>query len=167
MDELIILPEDKELIARLHSSEEEPPLPFEEEDIFLLGIEIAGPTYNANIRQLFDALNVGDRVRLVREPDNPYDEYAIRVDVIEDEDKKASAAEGKLTVDGGIKLGYIPREHNKPFARLMDAGKYLYGIVRHKEIIVEYPKIVVKIYMKDDVYRSVDHTTHSLVDGHA
>lgn len=155
MDELMILPEDSDLVMQLHSGGEEIPLPFEE-DIFLLGIQIAGPTYNANIMELFAALQEGDRVRLVREPDNPHDEYAIRIDIIEDEKTKASVTDEKLVVDGGIKLGYIPQKQNKPFARLMDAGKYLYGVIRHKELIGEYPEIVVKIYMRDDVYRSSD-----------
>ena len=157
MDELMILPEDNELVAYLHRDGEELPLPFEE-DIFLLGIKIAGPTYNANIMELFEALREGDRVRLVREPDNPYDPYAIRIDVIQGEDKKADAGEGKLAVDGGVKLGYFPQKYNRPFARLMDAGKYLYGVVRRKELIGEYPEIVVKIYMKDDVLLGADRS---------
>lgn len=48
-----------------------------------------------------------------------------------------------------MKLGYIPMKNNKVFARLMDAGKLLYGVVRRKEMDGEYHRIVVKIYLKD------------------
>ena len=34
-------------------------------------------------------------------------------------------------------------------ARLMDAGKNLYGVVRHKEIDGYYHRIAIKVYMKD------------------
>jgi len=149
-DELMLLPEDRELVAHLNSGGWEMPALFEK-DIFLLGVDVAGPEYNANIMELYDELEEGGRVRLVREPDNPYDKYAIRIDVIEDGRKKAKPEEGKLTADGGIKLGYVPRAVNKPFARLMDAGKYLYGVVRMKELVGQYPHIVVKLYMRDDV----------------
>jgi len=107
-DELMLLPEDRELVAHLNSGGWEMPALFEK-DIFLLGVDVAGPEYNANIMELYDELEEGGRVRLVREPDNPYDKYAIRIDVIEDGRKKAKPEEGKLTADGGIKLGYVPR----------------------------------------------------------
>ena len=53
------------------------------------------------------------------------------------------------TNDVTTKLGYIPRAYNKAFARLMDAGKLLYGVVRHKERVNRYYRIVVKIYLRD------------------
>lgn len=46
----------------------------------------------------------GDSVRLEREPDNPYDAYAIRVFFL------------------GLHVGYLPKGPNKPIADLMDVG---------------------------------------------
>lgn len=49
-------------------------------------------------------MNVGDRLDLVREPDNPYDANAIRVEW------------------RGHKLGYVPRRDNAAVARQIDHG---------------------------------------------
>lgn len=65
---------------------------------------VAGTRYYraAEVRGL---LRPGDALRLRREPLNPYDDLAIEV----------------LTAEGA-KLGYVPRVHNAPFSRLIDAG---------------------------------------------
>lgn len=52
-------------------------------------------------------LHVGDRLNLVREPDNQHDSRAIRVEW------------------RGQKLGYVPRRENADIARLMDNGARL------------------------------------------
>ena len=133
---------DLELVAAIHGDIDEAlPIPFEQ-DIFLLGIPVAGAYYAPNIEALFEAIQEGDQVKLIREPDNEYDEYAVRLEV--DENVLASMGE-----EYNRKIGYIPRSENKVFARLLDAGKDLYGIVRLKEDEGNYYKIVVKIYMKD------------------
>ena len=100
------------------------------------------------MERLYESLNEGDRVKLVREPDNPYDEYAIRIDT-EQDDPIGYLATDTHALAEGVKLGYIPMKNNKVFARLMDAGKLLYGVVRRKEMEGKYHRIVVKIFMKD------------------
>ena len=72
----------------------------------------------------------------------------IRIDVDDDGLPGYDPAKTDLE-DKSRMLGYIPRAFNKPFARLMDAGKLLYGPVRHKELVAGYYKIVVKIFMRD------------------
>ena len=52
-------------------------------------------------------LKPGDRLELVREPDNPYDANAVRVEW------------------RGVKLGYVPRRDNAAVARQMDRGAKL------------------------------------------
>ncbi|OGA38840.1 MAG: HIRAN protein, partial [Betaproteobacteria bacterium RIFCSPLOWO2_12_FULL_62_13] len=52
---------------------------------------------------------VGDRLTLVREPDNPHDANAVRI-------------EWK-----GRKLGYVPRRDNVHLARQMDLGAAVEG----------------------------------------
>lgn len=81
------------------------PKPFER-DIFLLDTHVAGTTHIEGIDELEPYLKSGDRLNLFREPDNPYDEFAILI----------------KTMDG-VKIGYIPQKDNIIFARLMDAGK--------------------------------------------
>ncbi len=144
MDDLVLTKHKEELAAALYRGESALPLPFER-DVFLIGIEIAGTNHSPNIVALFEALQEGDRVQLFREPENEYDEYAVRIDA----QPVAVSEEEKTEVSASVKLGYIPRQYNKIPARLMDAGKYLYGVVRKKEETGGYYHIVVKIYMQD------------------
>lgn len=57
--------------------------------------------------QVFPQLTPGDALQLVREPDNPYDARAVRIDW------------------RGHKLGYVPRGDNADIARRLDAGETL------------------------------------------
>jgi hypothetical protein len=58
-------------------------------------------------RDAWPALKVGDRLELMREPENPYDANAVRV-----------RWQGRM-------LGYVPRRDNAAVARLMDRGAAL------------------------------------------
>lgn len=53
---------------------------------------------------LWREMRVGDRLELVREPDNPHDANAVRVEW------------------HGTKLGYLPRAENRSVATEMDRG---------------------------------------------
>ena len=146
MDDLVLQASETQLMAAIQGNEELP-MPFER-DIFLLGVEVAGTSHIPNIRKLYDSLDEGERVKFIREPQNPFDEYAIRIDTMND-NPIGYVAPDSNALDASVKLGYIPRSTNKVFARLMDAGKSLYGVVRHKEIQGNYCKIVIKIYLED------------------
>ena len=104
------------LLALLHGKNGESliPKPFER-DIFLLDTHVAGTTHIEGIDEREPYLKSGDRLNLFREPDNPYDEFAILI----------------KTMDG-VKIGYIPQKDNIIFARLMDAGKLLFGKITEK-----------------------------------
>ena len=145
MGDLIVQQNELGIVNALHSTREDIaiPMPFER-NIFLFGTEIAGTNYAENIHDLYEALNEGDMVALIREPDNPYDEYAIRIETADSKLISYYPSEGLLPDDGST-LGYIPRINNKIIARLMDAGKLLYGVVRNKEMINNYHKIVIKV----------------------
>ena len=149
MADLIIPPEEHELVQALHGQGEDiaVPLPFER-DIFLFGTEVAGTYYSENIEELYNSLNEGDLLALIREPDNPYDKYAIRIETSDSHLIGYHPSEAFPPHDSS-KLGYIPRVNNKIIARLMDAGKMLYGVVRSKEMCGDYRRILVKIYMKE------------------
>jgi len=64
---------------------------------------LAGFQYHAG-RALWPLMRVGDALSLVREPDNPYDPKAIRVEW------------------RGAMIGFVPRLDNLDLARLMDGG---------------------------------------------
>jgi hypothetical protein len=64
---------------------------------------LAGFQYHAGA-DLWDRMKVGDALLLTREPDNPHDANAIRVDW------------------HGQQLGYLPRAENRAVAAEMDRG---------------------------------------------
>ncbi|MCR5275343.1 MAG: HIRAN domain-containing protein [Clostridiales bacterium] len=149
MEELTLRHGDKDLLALLNSidTDEGLPVPFER-SVFLLGTQIAGTSFRQNMDELYEKLQEGDLVKLVREPENEYDEYAIRIDT--DSDQPLGYVPSEMVSDDEyLKLGYVPRVNNKILARLMDAGKHLYGVIRLKEMNGSYHHIVVKIYLKD------------------
>lgn len=65
---------------------------------------LAGFRYYAG-ETLWQAMREGDRLTLVREPDNPHDANAVRVEW------------------RGQKLGYLPRAENRAVAAAMDGGE--------------------------------------------
>lgn len=67
---------------------------------------VAGFQYHAGLT-LLDRLVSGQPLELVREPDNPHDVQAVRIDW------------------QGHKLGYVPREHNAEIAARLDDGEAL------------------------------------------
>jgi len=66
----------------------------------------AGLRYH-EAKAVWEEMQVGDSLTLVREPENPYDARAVRVEW------------------QGHKLGYIPRTENEAVARQMDRGNPL------------------------------------------
>ena len=107
------------------------PKPFEH-DIFLFDSQVAGTSFIEGIKELEPHLKIDDRLEFFREPNNPYDAKAI---VIKNTD--------------GIKVGYVPREDNVIFSRLMDAGKILFGKITHKEMKGKWLKIKIKIFLHE------------------
>jgi predicted secreted protein len=66
----------------------------------------AGLRYH-EAKAVWDQMKIGDALTLVREPANPYDSNAVRVDW------------------NGHQLGYVPRAENEVIARQMDRGNRL------------------------------------------
>ena len=121
------------LLALFHGKNGESliPKPFER-DIFLLDTHVAGTTHIEGIDELEPYLKSGDRLNFFREPDNPYDEFAILI----------------KTMDG-VKIGYIPQKDNIIFARLMDAGKLLFGKNTEKEKKGNWLRIKIQVFMHE------------------
>lgn len=78
--------------------------PAGEAKVYLQTSRLAGFKYYEG-RRLWAAMRVGDPLLLVREPDNPHDGNAVRV---EWRDRK---------------IGYVPRSENAALARFMDRGQ--------------------------------------------
>lgn len=74
--------------------------------ILLQDSPLAGFQYHHG-KQFWSELKPGDALSLTREPDNPYDHNATRVDW------------------QGFKLGYVPRRENADVARMLDNGAKL------------------------------------------
>ena len=107
------------------------PKPFEK-DIFLFDTYIAGTTHIKGIEELEPHLNIEDKLDFFREPDNRYDKEAIMI-----------------KTSGGVKIGYVPKQDNIIFARLMDAGKLLFGRISYKEKKGKWVKIKIKVYLHE------------------
>lgn len=84
--------------------------------ILLQDSPLAGFQYHAG-KSLWPRMQVGDALALIREPDNPFDANAVRVEW------------------QGQKIGYVPRRENADVARFMDRGQNLEArIVRLAEV---------------------------------
>ena len=83
---------------------------------------IAGLGYAADPR-LLDQLWIGEALQLVREPDNPHDSLAVRVDW------------------SGRKLGYVPRPGNGCIAQELDAGTELQAVITAVSFHENWPSV--------------------------
>jgi HIRAN domain len=75
-------------------------------EILVQSSPLAGFQYYEG-KALWDKMKIGDPLVLVREPDNPHDPLAVRVEW------------------EGHKLGYLPRRENQAVARQLDLGNAL------------------------------------------
>lgn len=101
--------------------------------IFLVEAIVAGTTHlKDDPAELFERLNVGERLDFFREADNPHDRLAIVV-----------------KNPRGAKIGYVPRAKNEILARLMDAGKLVFGILADKEMVGRWLKLTMEIHLDD------------------
>ena len=75
-------------------------------NVLVQSSQLAGSQYYA-VEALWGEMRLGDRLTLVREPENRYDKSAVRI-------------EWK-----GHKLGYVPRKNNRLVAESLDIGEAL------------------------------------------
>jgi HIRAN domain len=82
-------------------------------------------------KQVWDQLKVGDALSLVREPANPHDARAVRVEW------------------NGHMLGYVPRAENDAVARQLDRGNKLEArivrLTRHRD---PWKRIEFEVFLK-------------------
>jgi hypothetical protein len=100
--------------------------------IILQTSPLAGFQYHAG-KALFPLMQVGDRLQLVREPDNPYDAKAVRVEW------------------RGVMIGYAPRAENVDLARLMDRGTKVEGrIVSLQKAKNPWKRVLFEVLVVDE-----------------
>ncbi|MBS0357013.1 MAG: HIRAN domain-containing protein [Proteobacteria bacterium] len=85
-----------------------PPATAQQVRILVQSSPLAGFQYYGG-KILWDEMHEGDTLTLVREPDNPHDRFAVRVEW------------------RGQKLGYLPRAENQAVAEEMDRGSSIGG----------------------------------------
>ena len=102
---------------------------------------VAGVAFHGHQRIIERCLNVGDRVRLAPEPDNPHDDCAVAV-----------------TLANGRKIGYVPRTDSQDVSGCIDDGQCYVATVKkilrggHRPV----PVIVVQFYRPDQLSDIVD-----------
>lgn len=102
----------------------------ESHSTFLYGCEVRGSDYLHLKDKIVPRLKETNPVLLIREADNKYDKNAISV-----------------TTPSGLKLGYVPHEHNLIFSRLIDAGNLLFGRVKTFHWDGKNLELVIKVYL--------------------
>lgn len=82
-------------------------------------------------RALFPLMAVGQPLRLFREPANPYDPKAVRVEWY------------------GVQIGYAPRADNVDLARLMDRGVSVEARILHLQNSRDpWKRVLLEIYVQ-------------------
>ena len=106
--------------------------PFSQPVLLVERTRIAGMVNDPDKDDLRARLEIGERLKLLREPSNREDPWSIRV----------------LSADDQL-LGYIAADVNEVLARLMDAGKRLYAIVTCIDVVYSWHKVWVGVYLDD------------------
>lgn len=97
------------------------PYPCPVRRVLLAVVPIAGFQHHHGMHHsVLRRLRKGRRLRLVREPDNPHDAWAIA-----------------LHTRRGEHLGYIPRTSNRPIARMIDQGMQIVAMILKVETDAE------------------------------
>lgn len=100
-------------------------------DILLVECHVAG-TSHRELDEVEPRLGAGQVLSLRRDPANEHDPLAIRVFEL-----------------GGVELGFVPRAKNEALARLMDAGKALFGRIESVTRERRWLRIEMTLYLRD------------------
>ena len=90
----------------------------------------SGSGFIENMREAKDSTSVGDKLELKREPPTPHDSNAIAI-----------------YNESGIRLGYVPKQHNAKPAQLMDSGKELFARLYSKRNCIYVLSMYIEIFI--------------------
>lgn len=105
-------------------------LPFSRE-LVVLECHVAGTSY-LDLASIEPRLNPNDRFLLIRETENEHDKFAVAIYTSDNE-----------------KLGYLPRAKNETIARLLDAGKMIFAVLRSKQWVDQWLKLELVVWLVD------------------
>jgi hypothetical protein len=100
-------------------------------EIMLIECNVAG-TSHRELQAVEPGLQKGSILVLQREPGNAHDPLAIMI-----------------LDEAGHHLGYVPRSKNEALARLMDAGKLLFGLLDSKEWRGQWLCVQARVFLRD------------------
>ncbi len=106
--------------------------PYSREILLFTSIGVAGTRSIFNMDEIFPSLHPGSKVTFLREPDNLNDKWAVKV-----LDSKQRH------------FGYLSFDCEEVVARLMDAGKALFGKILNTEIRGDWHLIELEVYLDD------------------
>lgn len=107
------------------------PMPFESKIVLFESIRVAGTSHAPGIDVTMPQIPDDASLDLVREPDNPADTRAIRIE------------------HDGRKIGYVPADKNELLARLMDGGKTIRGALVSSELQGNWWKVHMEVSLID------------------
>ena len=93
---------------------------------------VARTSRGENIDLLMKNLKVGERLNLVREPNNLNDKNAV-----------------KITTGAGDKLGYVACDCDEIISKLLDGGKEVFAEILNLETIGPWNKIDIEVFVDD------------------
>ncbi|MDD3195290.1 MAG: HIRAN domain-containing protein [Paludibacter sp.] len=123
-----ITPLTPELLALIGNGGVTALAPFSRE-IYLLSIVVAGTSFCETIGELEPQLVEGTALRMIRQPDNNYDDQAIGI------------------FYNTTRVGWVPMEENPVISRLMDAGKAFFCRIESTSRKGKWVKIKAAVYM--------------------
>jgi len=130
MSDIVLTGDAKKALIKGAFGEDGQLMPFVQE-IFLLECHVAGTMFR-KLSDIESNLKPENILTFKRESDNKHDKLAIE---IFDQEEHS--------------LGYVPRKNNEVLARLMDAGKLIFGKIESVEKIDHWLRIEVRIFMRD------------------
>lgn len=102
-----------------------------EEGTFLLECHVAGTSHIEDAAGKTAELQKDSPLYLRREPGNEYDRDAIAIYTAEEN-----------------RIGYVPQKHNPILSRLLDGGRTLVGRVASREVVDDFVKMRICIYLR-------------------
>ncbi len=124
--------------------------------------KVAGVSYR-DLDDIWDELDVGTKLALVRQRDNKYDKNAVAVALRSDFEDEDGNPTDLNEFDFDVILGYIPRNQNSTIAKLLDMGWYELFDVEISDKSSEYVDYIeIDIHIKNKYHDMLDKVEKSI-----